>query len=165
MVKCLCGIVEDGSILKGKAIQSGNSRMGIIWRAFELVANKGSSQDQEQILSALLRGFASTIISSDEDDSEHNSKSEDKKRKQRSKAKALSVEECIPHLLGLAPGSCEGKGESRDRLTLDATGARALYHAFHFKERLRKEWVTGIINIYGREDLVRIANDGLGSRW
>jgi len=175
MVKCLGGIVEDGSILKVKKTQSDDGdevegytakpskhRMGIIWRSFEMCATKGSSQDQEQILSALLRGFSS-VAAPPEDDNADNKKSEDKKRKKRSKAKGLSVEECIPLLLGLAPGSCDGEVDGT-RLTLDAAGARALYHVLHFKERLRSDWVNGILHIYGCEDFVNIANDGLGSR-
>jgi len=183
MVKCLCGIVEDGSILKVKVAQptntegagdsavgfkpkSNNQRMGIIWRAIEMCASKGSSQDQEQILSALLRGFASVSTPS-EKESISDEKSDDKKRKKRSKAKGLSVDGCIPHLLGLAPGSCEGEGEfaaDGSRITLNATGAKALFHILHFKDRLRTDWVKGIVRIYGCEDLVKIANDGLGSR-
>ncbi|KAL7531406.1 hypothetical protein ACHAWF_003758, partial [Thalassiosira exigua] len=180
MVKCLCGIIEDGSILKGKPSQSNDSktnagevagtrhrncRMGIVWRAVEMCA-RGSSQDQEQILSALLRGFASTTTSSEDAGTESNIGAE-KKHKRRSKAKGLPVEECIPLLLGLSPGSCEGEGEfSSDgsRLTLDPAGARALYHILQFKERLRTDWVRSIVRIYCQEDLVKLANDGLGSR-
>jgi len=173
MVKCLTAIVEDGSMLKGKTAPSdsadneedsrskpNNRRMGIVWRAFEMCATKGSSQDQEQILSAMLRGFASISTVSDDADGQ---KSEEKKRRKRSKAKGLSVEESIPRLLGLMPGSCDGEVDGK-RLTLDAAGARALYHVLHFKERLRSDWVDGILNIYSREDLLSIANDGLGSR-
>jgi len=176
MVKCLTGIVEDGSILKVKIIRSdggdgaeegpakkNNHRMGIVWRAFEMCANKGSSQDQEQILSALLRGFASITTSPEDNDANDGEKSEDKKRRKRSKAKGLLAEECIPHLLGLTPGSSEGEPDGH-RLTLDAAGARALYHVFHFKERLRSDWVKGVLHIYGQADFVSIANDGLGSR-
>ena len=143
MVKCLCGIVEDGSLMKV-------NRMGVIWRACEMCATKGSSQDQEQLLSALMRGFATTF----HQDVEENT------RKRRSKAKGMSVVECIPRLLGLSPGS--GVGE-HDRLTLNAEGSRALYHILQFKERLRKVWVNGIIETYGRDELSKIANDGLGS--
>ncbi|KAL9183612.1 hypothetical protein ACHAXT_004468 [Thalassiosira profunda] len=172
MVKCLNGIVEDGSILPGSGRQETeddnakprNARTGIVWRACEMCASTGSSQDQEQILSALLRGFASLAK---EKGGEDDTKSDDKLRKKRSKAKGLSVEECIPRLLGLEPGSCEGGGKfaaDGSRITLDAAGARALYHILHFKERLRMDWVKGIVNMYGSEDLVKIANDGLGSR-
>ena len=149
MVKCLCGIVEDGSLMKV-------NRMGVIWRACEMCATKGSSQDQEQLLSALMRGFAATFQGekSNAKDVEENT------RKRRSKAKGMSVEECIPRLLGLFSGS--GVGE-QNRLTLNAEGSRALYHILHFKERLRKDWVNGIAEIYGRDELSKIANDGLGS--
>jgi hypothetical protein len=150
MVKCLCGIVEDGSLMKV-------NRMGVIWRACEMCATKGNSQDQEQLLSALMRGFATTFHQgekSNDKDVEENT------RKRRSKAKGMSVEECIPRLLGLSPGS--GVGE-HDRLTLNAEGSRALYHILQFKERLRKDWVNGIVETYGRDELSKIANDGLGS--
>lgn len=182
IVKCLSGIVEDGSILKVETITPKNDednedeaddenkgkphihRMGVVWRAFEMCATKGSSQDQEKMLSALSRGFAS-FVTTPNDGSAESEKSNDKKRKKRSKAKGLSAEECIPHLLGLAPGTYEGEGDPTwgNWLTLDAAGARTLYHIIRFKERLRTEWVKGIIHIYGREDLVKIANDGLGS--
>mmetsp|Transcript_51736 Transcript_51736/g.109990 ORF Transcript_51736/g.109990 Transcript_51736/m.109990 type:complete len:829 (+) Transcript_51736:148-2634(+) len=177
MVKCICGIVDDGSILKGKTNLSNddsgaedsrakpnNRRMGIVWRAFEMCATKGSSQDQEQILSALLRGFASFAAPLEDDDAAADEKkSDDKKRRKRSKAKGLSAEECIPHLMGLTPGSCEGQPDGH-RLMLDAAGARAIYHVFQFKERLRSDWVNGVLRIYGQEDFASIANDGLGSR-
>jgi hypothetical protein len=149
MVKCLCGIVEDGSLMKV-------NRMGVIWRACEMCATKGSAQDQEQLLSALMRGFAATFQGEKSNDKDV----EENTRKRRSKAKGMSVEECIPRLLGLFPGS--GVGE-HDRLTLNAEGSRALYHILHFKERLRKDWVNGIVEIYVRDELSKIANDGLGS--
>ena len=175
LVKCLCGIVEDGSILTSSTVQakddntdsvkgksSKSPRMGVIWRAFEMCATKGSSQDQEQILFALMRGYASvtgaTLPVADDN------KDDEKKRKKRSRAKGLSADGCIPMLLGLSPGTIEGEGDN-SRLTIDAAGARTFYHILHFRERLRKDWVTGIVHIYGREDLVKIANDGLGSRW
>ena len=169
MVKCLSGIVEDGSILNIKVSQSAveenkgkhkNARMGVVWRAIEMCATKGSSQDQEQILSALLRGYA-TITSSPSTTTKEDSTG----RKKRSKAKGLSAGECIPHLLCLAPGSYEGGEGDNTRLFIDASGARILYHILQFKERLRKDWVKSILNMYGTEDLVKIANDGLGSRW
>ena len=175
MVKCLCGIVDDGSMLKAKSIQIGKEheaddntvklnqrRMGIIWRAFEMCATKGSSQDQEKVLSALLRGFASATTPSIDGNVEVEHDTE-KKRRKRSKTKGLTAKECIPLLLGLAPGSCEGEADGT-RLTLDAAGARALYHVLHFKERLRSDWVKSIVNVFACEDLVSIANDGLGSR-
>lgn len=189
MVKVLCGIVEDGSILKAKeAVRPKNDdkgdgdavveevkrkpniyRMGIVWRTFEMCATKGSLQHQEQILSALLRGYATIATSPEKDTSAESNKEggeENKKRKKRSKAKGLSVDECIPHLLGLAPGTYEGEeGTVGNRLALNAAGARTLFHILHFKERLRTDWVKGILRIYGREDFVMIANDGLGSRW
>ena len=175
LVKCLCGIVEDGSILNvkqskdsgdataGDAEDRGKNniqRMGIVWRAVEMCATIGSSQDQEQLLSALLRGYGAITSSSQDDDT----KNDEKKRKKRSKAKGLSVEECIPHLLGLAPHSYTGEDDF-SRLTIDAAGARTIYHILQFKERLRTDWVNGILNIYEREDFVKISNDGLGSRW
>lgn len=174
MVKCLCGIVEDGSILTVRTVQetddkddsvkvkSNSPRMGVVWRAFEMCANIGSAQDQEQILFALMRGFASVTATTPNvaDDN----KDDEKKRKKRSRAKGLSEEECLPLLLGLSPGSNEGEGDN-SRLTIDAAGARTLYQILHFKERLRKDWVAGVVHIYEREDLVKIANDGLGSRW
>lgn len=176
MVKCLCSIVEDGSVLTTKAIQPKDDkdesvkgkpncpRMGVVWRAFEMCASIGSAQDQEQILSALFRGYASVTASTPQEDIDDSKKDEEKKRKKRSRAKGLSANECIPLLLGLAPGSNAGEGDN-GRLTFDAAGARTLYHILHFKERLRKDWVAGVVHIYGQEDLVKIANDGLGSRW
>ena len=176
MVKSLCGIIEDGSILNAKEAKPNDGedeteenkgkrkspRMGVVWRTVEMCATKGSSQDQEQILSALLRGFA-TITNTNEESAEE-IKSDEKKRKKRSKAKGLPVQECIPHLLGLAPGTYSGEGDN-SRLTIDASGARTLHHILQFKERLRKDWVDGVLNIYSTDDIVKIANDGLGSRW
>lgn len=173
MVKCLCGIVEDGSLLTVRTVQekddkddsvkgkSKSPRMGVVWRAFEMCANIGSAQDQEQILFALMRGFA--FVTATTPNVADDIKDDEKKRKKRSRAKGLSAEECIPLLLGLSPGSNEGEGDN-SRLTIDAAGARTLFHILHFKERLRKDWVAGIVDIYEREDLVKIANDGLGSR-
>ena len=131
-----------------------------------MCATKGSSQDQEQLIHALMRGYSSNSTSSD--DTKAGSEENDGfKRKKRNKAKGLSVEDCIPHLLGLTPGSCNDEDEhsASDRLTLDAAGARALYHIFHFTERLRSEWVKGFMRVYECGDMVKIANDGLGSRW
>ena len=159
MAKCLCGIVEDGSLVNV-------NRVGVIWRAFEMCATQGSSQDQERILSALSRGFASAFsgASSLQEERNEDSTGEENKRKRRSTAKGLSAEECIPHLLGLPPGSDASEREN-NRLTVNVEGARALYHILHFKERLRKDWVKGIVGVYGPEELSKIANDGLGSAW
>lgn len=186
MAKCLCSIIEDGSILNAKeAIQPSKSkedggdataveenkvkrkspRMGIAWRTVEMCATKGSSQDQEQMLSALTRGFATISgAASANDTTPDEPKSDEKKRKKRSKTKGVAAAECIPLLLGLTPGSYDGEGDN-SRLTIDASGARTLYHILQFKERLRKDWVKGVLNIYTTDDLVKIANDGLGSRW
>lgn len=174
MVKCLCGIVEDGSILRVKgadaSADSGDAdnddstqqrtkhRMGVIWRAFEMCATNGSSQDQEQLVHALMRGYAAVCGSSKNNTEEV----DDSKRKKRSKSKGLPVNECIPLLLGLSPN--EEEDESA-RLSLDAAGARALYHIFHFNQRLRSDWVSGLVKVYSQGDLAKIANDGLGSRW
>jgi len=187
VAKCLCGIIEDGSLLsareaiiqpskskedgedataveENKGIKRKSPRMGVVWRAVEMCATKGSSQDQEQILSALTRGFATINgAASANDNTTHEPKSDEKKRKKRSKTKGVAAAECIPLLLGLTPGSY-GEGDN-SRLTIDASGARTLYHILQFKERLRKDWVKGILNIYTIDDLVKIANDGLGSRW
>jgi hypothetical protein len=159
MAKCLCGIIEDGSLLNV-------NRMGVIWRAFEMCATKGSSQEQERIVSALSRGYASVfaVAKSLQEGRTDDNAGEENKRKRRSKAKGLSAEECIPHLLGLPPGSDAGEREN-NRLTINVEGARALYHILHFKERLREDWVKGIVHIYGSEELSKIANDGLGSAW
>ena len=176
MVKCLCGIIEDGSILKAKPQpvkkddeeakkerpKQSTARMGIIWRAFEMCATKGSSQDQEQILSALMRGYGTQTPTTEDDSAEIKKDEDTKKRKKRSK-RGLSVEECIPRLLGFTPGTFQGDDDF-SRLTLDAVGAKALFHVLHFKERLMESWAKGIVKIYGTEDLVKIANDGLGSR-
>ena len=159
MAKCLCGIVEDGSLVNV-------NRVGVIWRAFEMCATQGSSQDQERIISALSRGFASVFsgTASLQEERNDDNTGEENKRKRRSKVKGLSAEECIPHLLGLPPGSDASEREN-NRLTINVEGARALYHILHFKERLRKDWVKGIVHVYGPEELSKIANDGLGSAW
>lgn len=166
LVKCVCGMIEDGSILNFKGVDGdssgSNKRMGIVWRAVEMCATKGSTQDQEQIIHALMRGYASISVGSDE-----NADDEDGKRKKRSRAKGLSAQECIPLLIGLKPssGGDEADAESGFRLVLDAAGARALHHIFYFSDRLRADWVKGFIRVYEQDDLVKIANDGLGSRW
>ncbi|KAL7480192.1 hypothetical protein ACHAW6_005899 [Cyclotella cf. meneghiniana] len=165
-VKCLTSITEDGSIIYFTGDDSSrnatNKRMGIVWRTMEMCAAMGSSQDQEQIIHALMRGYAS--ISSTTDGKEPDN--EGSKRKKRSKAKGLSAEECIPLLLGMKPASIEDGGglDHGIRLVLDPAGARALHHIFHFSDRLRSDWVKGFVKVYGQGDLVRIANDGLGSR-
>ena len=112
---------------------------------------------------ALMRGYASISSTHDDNDVDNNGS----KRKKRSKAKGLSPEECVPLLLALKPSNVEEGGGFDDgsRLVLDPAGARALYHIFHFSDRLRSDWVKGFVRVYGREDLVKIANDGLGSRW
>jgi len=188
MAKCLCGIIEDASILsareaiilpprskedrgdataveESKVMKRKSPRMGVVWRAVEMCATKGSSQDQEQILSALTRGFATINgVASANDNTTDEPKSDEKKRKKRSKTKGVAATDCIPLLLGLTPGSYGGEGDN-SRLTIDASGARTLYHILQFKERLRKDWVKSVLNIYTTDDLVKIANDGLGSRW
>lgn len=166
LVKYICRMIEDGSILKFKGDDNDssgtNKRMGIVWRAVEMCAAKGSPQDQEQVIYALMRGYAA--ISGVSDDKEDND--DGGKRKKRSRAKGLSAQECIPLLIGLKPSS----GDQSDtgsgfRLVLDASGSRALHHIFHFSDRLRSDWVKGFVRVYEQEDLVKIANDGLGSRW
>jgi hypothetical protein len=159
--------VEDGSILKFTGDDSsGNGtskRMGIVWRAMEMCGAMGSSQDQEQMIHALMRGYASISSTTDDKDADNDGF----KRKKRSKAKGLSAEECIPLLLALKPASVEDGGgfDHGIRLVLDPAGARVLHHIFHFSDRLRSDWVKGFVKVYGQGDLVRIANDGLGSRW
>jgi hypothetical protein len=167
LVKCLCGMIEDGSILKftgdDDSSQGTNRRMGIVWRAMEMCVETGNSQDQEQIIHALMRGYAS--ISAKQDDKGVDGEGE--KRKKRSKAKGLSAQECIPLLIGLKSTSHNEERDSHSefRLVLNASGARALHHIFHFSERLRSDWIKGIVRVYGQRDLVNIANDGLGSKW
>lgn len=167
LIKCLCVMIEDGSILNFKGgdgdSPGNNKRMGIIWRGLEMCVLKSSSQDQEQIIHAMMRGYGS--ISSGCADNEVDD--EVGGRKKRSRAKGLSAQECIPMLLGLKPAgtSVEEDSGCGYRLILDASGARALHHIFNFSERLRLEWVKGFMRVYGQEDLVKIANDGLGSRW
>lgn len=177
MVKCLCPIIEDGSLLQPKkhrgpsdeqALDESSDkkniqRMGIVWRAVEMCSNNGSSQDQEQLIHALMRGFASVSAA---DDGEAAKKGSDGKRqKKRSKSKGLSAKDCIPLLLGLTASSDDNEAySSGERLTLNAAGARTLFHIFQFTERLRSDWVNGFLNLYGTNDLVQIANDGLGSR-
>eukprot|EP00985_Skeletonema_marinoi_P018149 scaffold10068_cov134-Skeletonema_marinoi.AAC.10 len=174
MVKCLCPIIEDGSLLQPKkhrapdeqAVDENSDnkniqRMGIIWRAVEMCSSSGSSQDQEQLIHALMRGFAS--ISASDDDNAVKKDSDGKKK--RSKSKGLSAKGCIPLLLGLtASGDDEEAYSSGERLTLNAAGARTLFHIFQFTERLRSDWVNGFLSLYGTNDLAKIANDGLGSR-
>ena len=167
LVKCLCGMIEDGSILKFKGGDGDspgtNKRMGIVWRALEMCVLKSSSQDQEQIIHALMRGYGSINSGSGDNDADD----EVGGRKKRSRAKGLSAQECIPMLLGLKPAGTSVEEDSGNgfRLMLDASGARALHQIFNFSERLRLEWVKGFMRVYEQEDLVKIANDGLGSRW
>jgi hypothetical protein len=166
LVKCLCGMIEDGSILRFKGDDNDasgtNKRMGIVWRAVEMSVSKGSSQDQEQIIHALMRGYASISGASEEKEADD----EGGKRKKRSRAKGLSAQECIPLLIGLKPSSGDDEADAGSgyRLVLDASGARALHHIFHFSDRLRTDWVKGFVRVYEQGDLVKIANDGLGSR-
>ncbi len=175
MVKCLCPIIEDGSLLHPKKHRDGPSddqvvdensdnkniqRMGIIWRAVEMCSTSGSSQDQEQLIHALMRGFASISASADGNDAKKDSDG----KKKRSKSKGLSAKGCIPLLLGLTPSSDDESYSSNERLTLNAAGARTMYHIFQFTQRLRSDWVNGFLSLYGTNDLARIANDGLGSR-
>ena len=177
MVKILSPIIEDGSLLHPKkqvyqkpsneqashrALDDSNDmqniqRMGIVWRAFEMCSSNGSSQDQEQLIHALMCGFA-TINGTVKKDG-------DSKRKKRSKSKELSAKECIPLLLGLtASNDGEESYPSGERLTINAAGARTLHHTFNFNERLRSDWVNAFISLYSTNDLVKIANDGLASR-
>eukprot|EP00986_Skeletonema_menzelii_P016431 scaffold14557_cov133-Skeletonema_menzelii.AAC.3 len=173
MVKCLSPIIEDGSLLQPKKHRGPSDdqidekcdnksiqRMGIIWRAVEMVSNSGSAQDQEQLIHALMRGFASMSSSGDDDAAKKDSEG----KKKRSKSKGLSAKGCIPLLLGLTVSSDDEPYSSGERLTLNAAGARTMYHIFQFTERLRSDWVNGFLNLYGTNDLAKIANDGLGSR-
>ncbi|KAL7501484.1 hypothetical protein ACHAWT_009379 [Skeletonema menzelii] len=173
MVKCLSPIIEDGSLLQPKKHRGPSDdqidencdnksiqRMGIIWRAVEMVSNSGSAQDQEQLIHALMRGFASMSFSGDDNAAKKDSEG----KKKRSKSKGLSAKGCIPLLLGLTVSSDDEPYSSGERLTLNAAGARTMYHIFQFTERLRSDWVNGFLNLYGTNDLAKIANDGLGSR-
>jgi hypothetical protein len=156
-------MIEDGSVLRSKGDDDSpdTNRLGIIWRAIEMCVKKGSSQDQEQIIHALMRGYAA--ISNAPDDKEADD--EGGKRKKRSRSKGLACQECIPLMLGLNPASEDGQSDTGFRLVLNASGARAMHHIFHFSERLRSEWVKCFVRVYDQEHLVKIANDGLGSRW
>ena len=175
IVKCLCPIIEDGSLLHPKKCSGPSNeqvgeessdnkniqRMGIIWRAIEMCSNSGSSQDQEQVIHALMRGFASISKSNDDE----STKTDGDGKKKRSKSKGLSAKKCIPLLLGLTASSHDEEAySSGERLTLNAAGARTMYHIFQFTERLRADWVNGFLTLYGTNDLAKIANDGLGSR-
>ena len=177
MVKCVCPIIEDGSLLQPKkhrgssdeevVDESGDKkniqRMGIVWRAVEMCCNNGSAQDQDQLIHALMRGFASLSAADDGDAAVKDS--DGKRQKKRSKSKGLSAKDCIPLLLGLtASSNGEEAYSSEERLTLNAAGARTIYHIFRFTERLRSDWVNGFLGLYGTNDLAKIANDGLGSR-
>ncbi|KAL7458024.1 hypothetical protein ACHAWC_009527 [Mediolabrus comicus] len=173
MVKCLCPIIEDGTLLQPKSYEAAGEngekkniqRMGIVWRAVEMCSNNGSSQDQEQLIHALMRGFASANASTDNNIEVGKKDSDGKKHKKRSKSKGLSAKDCIPLLLGFTPSNNEEEPySSGERLTLNAAGARTLFHIFQFTERLRTDWVSGFMKLYATNDLVKIANDGLGSR-
>lgn len=160
-------------------------RTGLVWRAAEMCARSGAPQDQERFLRALMRGYAAAAGGepNDNDDDAAAPPGDDeeegrkpRKKKERTKKKGFSAKECIPRLLGLNPSADGGDefdeygndgygGSHKDsgRLTVDAAGARALHHIFKFAPRLRKEWVEGFVKLYGRGDLVRMANDGLCS--
>ncbi len=149
MAKCLCGIFEDGFLVNMNA-------MGVIWRAFKMCATKGSSKEQKRIALALLGGFASVFMGKSpkslQERRTYDNTGKENKCNRRSKAKGLLAKECIPHLLGLPPGSDAGECEN-NCLTINVKGARALYHVLHFKEHLRKDWVKGIVHIYGPKEL------------
>jgi hypothetical protein len=159
-------MIDDGSILlfKGDNNESPgtNKRMGIVWRAVEMCVAKGSSQDQEQVIHAMMRGYAKINGVSDDKEADDDGG----KRKKRSRAKGHSAQECVPLLLGFQPSSGDQADTGSEfRLVLDASGARALHHILYFSDKLRSDWAKGFVRVYEQGDLVRIANDGLGSRW
>ncbi|CAJ1891617.1 unnamed protein product [Cylindrotheca closterium] len=161
--------VVEKVISSGLAVDGTKKRRGILWRTVELASKFRVGQDG--ILKAVRLGFAAISKSTtateesaeteqaanDQDQGEEEGKN--KKKKQRKKATSVEVKDCVKSLLGVQLPEKEG-----DRLTLDATGARAVYHMLRFTPRLCEDVLKGCIDEHSVDELVAMAKDGLGSR-
>mmetsp|Transcript_55 Transcript_55/g.87 ORF Transcript_55/g.87 Transcript_55/m.87 type:complete len:754 (-) Transcript_55:49-2310(-) len=154
--------VAEKVISSGLAVDGTKKRRGILWRTVELASKFRVGQDG--ILKAVRLGFAAINKSAPQEPAENDANADQeeegkKKKKQRKKATSVEVKDCVKGLLGVQIPEKEG-----DRLTLDATGARAVYHMLRFTPRLCEEVLKGCIGEHSVEELVAIAKDGLGSR-
>ncbi|KAL3942150.1 MAG: hypothetical protein SGBAC_003612 [Bacillariaceae sp.] len=154
--------VLEKVISSGLAVDGTTKRRGILWRTAELASKFRVGQDG--ILKSIRLGFAAINKSAVQETpakNEANEQEEDGKKKKKARKKATSVEvkDCVKSLLGVQLPEKEG-----DRIILDATGARAVYHMLRFTPRLCEEVLKGCVDEHSVEELVAIAKDGLGSR-
>mmetsp|Transcript_6741 Transcript_6741/g.7587 ORF Transcript_6741/g.7587 Transcript_6741/m.7587 type:complete len:776 (-) Transcript_6741:138-2465(-) len=133
-------------ISNGIALDSSKKRRGILWRATELAAKYCLEEQQQEIVTAIHKGFlaiTTTTTSGTARTSTNN-----------------SIKDWIPMLIGLRrPDAMD-----EQRITLDVPGCRSVFHLLQFSPRLCKDVLMGIIEGMSVEDLISITKDGLGSR-
>jgi hypothetical protein len=151
--------VMEKVISNGLAIDPAKKRRGIVWRSVELAAKFRVEQDG--VLKAIRLGFlALKESSSNEIDNKDESTTPGKKRKkERKKASSVELKDCVLLFLQMQQNS-----DDVERITLDAAGARTVYHLLRFSPRLCEEVLDGIVHELSAESLISLAKDGLGSR-
>ena len=124
----------DSAIRNGYVLEIPNKRRGILWRTVEMSSK--FKIGQETILKSIRTGFSTICKESD-----------------------ISMEDCVVKLLEMKMPEGEG-----GKLTIDATGARIVYHLLRFVPRLCSDILEGILSNYGSFALEALCNDGLASR-
>ena len=165
LLNCLEPLVSSGYVLN-----KSNRRGGLLWRASEMCVKYDVGQDG--LLHAIRCGF--TALAEKNEESGHNKGTGDgvdakeetdgkkirhKKRKREEEEALLSIQKCVPLLVGLKAPEKEG-----GRAALDVAGARTVYHLLHFPPKLCRDTLDGITTGFCAQELEWIANDGLGSR-
>ena len=104
---------------------------------------------QETVLKSMRKGYGRL------DQSKEETQTSDKQKN----ATNVDIKRCIPRLIRYQPP--EGNGR---RISIDAPGARAVYHLLRFVPRLCGEVMDGI-DTFTSDEIVELCKDGLGSRW
>lgn len=165
LLTCLEPLVSSGYVLN-----KSNRRGGLLWRASEMCVKYNVGHDG--LLHAIRCGF--TALAGNNEESGHNKGTGDgvdakeemdgkkirhKKRKREEEEALLSIQKCVPLLIGLKAPEKEG-----GRAALDVAGARTVYHLLHFPPKLCRDTLDSITAGFCAQELEWIANDGLGSR-
>ena len=145
----------DKVISGGLVVDPTKKRRGILWRCCELAAKFRIGQ--ETLLKSIRIGFGTLIHQTV--DVEKDGAVEAQKKKQRKKSSAVEIKDCIPLLLDL-----RNQIGDTTKATMDAAGARAVYHMLHFTPRLCEDILKGLLDELTVEQIESLARDGLGSR-
>ena len=153
------------------------NRRGVLCRLAELCAKWRIGQ--ETLLNGICIGFASVNTNKTTTDSNSNTPGVEeeegekkggggKKRKRKKKKPTLPLHECIKKLLNSdirsTPANNNTSVQNEARISLDVNGARIIYHLLHFVPRLCENILDALVTKMSKEELEKIATDGLGSR-